>query len=316
MAYATLSSLLHTLKQLLQSKSPLICGSSIQQQHVESIYQSLCALQVFLEDTTREAKDIEILKVIEKRIRDVVYKAEDRVDSSLRSVILEDNGDDRETACRSFNEELQEVEKEVNSLKKEVMQIDFNKRGSKSAEATTTSSSRRYATEHNTIVGMEDDFNSIIYRFTNQIDELTVIPIVGMDGIVSTILAGERKANGRVKSCKIHDLLRQLCIRESQIENVVHVKNKNVRIFPEQERLVMLQFDFHDKNEYCHRHGSGIISTIRSLVFTLSLTGFKPFSIYKRRGSIISYFVLLNVLDSSTINYDFSDIIHVLVHLR
>ncbi|KAJ8548218.1 hypothetical protein K7X08_030687 [Anisodus acutangulus] len=203
MAYAALSSLMHTLQQLLQSKSPLICGNSVQQ-HVESVYQSLCALQVFLEYTTKEAKDIEILKVIEKRIRDVVYKAEDRVDSRLRGVILADNGDNRERACRCFNEELQEVEKEVNSLKKEVMQIDFNKHGSKSAEAEaiTTSSSRR--------------------------------------------------------------------------------------------------------------HGSGIISTIRSLVVTNTYL----FHTYERPCSIISHFVLLKVLDVSSINYDFSYAVPKLVHLR
>ncbi|XP_060215781.1 putative late blight resistance protein homolog R1B-16 [Lycium barbarum] len=190
MAYAALSSLMHTLQQLLQPNQQLVCGSCIQQQHVESAYQSLCALQVFLEDTSKEAKDIETLKVIEKRIRDIVYKAEDRVDSSLRSVILAYNGDNRERACRSFSEELVEVEKEVDSLKKEVMQIEFNKLGFKSTEATiTSSSSRRYATEHSTIVGMEDDFNTIVDRLTAQTDELIVIPIVGMGGIGKSTLA-------------------------------------------------------------------------------------------------------------------------------
>ncbi|KAJ8570235.1 hypothetical protein K7X08_006812 [Anisodus acutangulus] len=179
MTYAALSSLKHTLEQLLKPNQRLVCESYIQQ-HVESVYQSLCALQVFLEDTTKEAKDIEILKVIEKRIRDVVYKAEDRVDSSLRSVILADNGDGPERACRCFYEELLEVEKEVYFLMKGMMLIEFNKHGSKSTEATTTSSSRMCATEHNTVVGMEDDFKTVLDRLTAQTDELTVIPIVAL----------------------------------------------------------------------------------------------------------------------------------------
>ena len=109
MSYCCISLLMQTLKQLLQAKSPLICESCIQTQHVESSYQSLCTLQVFLEDTTNEANDIENLKIFENKIKDVVYKAEDRVDSCLTNIILAQNEDDREKACKFFNEELQQI---------------------------------------------------------------------------------------------------------------------------------------------------------------------------------------------------------------
>ncbi|KAH0775874.1 hypothetical protein KY290_007285 [Solanum tuberosum] len=39
----------------------------------------------------------------------------------------------------------------------------------------------------------------------------------------SLILTGKQKANGRMETCKIHDLLRQLCLREAHTENVVHI---------------------------------------------------------------------------------------------
>ncbi|KAF3621618.1 hypothetical protein FXO38_31740 [Capsicum annuum] len=64
------------------------------------------------------------------------------------------------------------------------MLIEFNKPGSIPAELQRiSSSSRRYAIEQNTVVGMEDDFNTIVKRLTSQTDDLTVIPIVGMGGI-------------------------------------------------------------------------------------------------------------------------------------
>ena len=96
MAYAALSSLMYTLEQLFKPNQSFV-RRSCTQQHVESLQKNLSALQDFLDDTT---KDIETLKLIEKRIRDVIYKAEDKVDSTLRSIILADCTESREGACK------------------------------------------------------------------------------------------------------------------------------------------------------------------------------------------------------------------------
>ncbi|KAM3203763.1 hypothetical protein P3L10_031389 [Capsicum annuum] len=182
MAYAALSSLMHTLEQVLQPNQCLVCRNCTEQ-HATSSYQNLFALQVFLEDTIKETNDIETLKASEKRIKHVVYRAEDRVYSSLRDIILAGGMKNYERACKSFYEELLEVEKEVYLLSKEVMLIEFNKHESKSAELARTSSIGRRIVEENIVVGMKDDFNTILDRLIAQTDELTILSIVGMGGI-------------------------------------------------------------------------------------------------------------------------------------
>ncbi|KAL0436766.1 UNVERIFIED_CONTAM: putative late blight resistance proteinR1A-10 [Sesamum radiatum] len=45
------------------------------------------------------------------------------------------------------------------------------------------------------------------------------------------ILVGKRRLNGRIKSCRIHDLLRDLCMIEAQNENFLHVIERYAQAF-------------------------------------------------------------------------------------
>ncbi|XP_006365678.2 putative late blight resistance protein homolog R1C-3 [Solanum tuberosum] len=128
----------------------------------------------------------------------------------------------------------------------------------------------------------------------------------------SLMFAGTQGDNGMMRTCKIHDLLRQLCLREAHTENVVHVMNGNVPISLEaigDQRRLIVQFDLEEKQFYPTRHSSGITNITRTFILS------KPY-VPKRNLSIVSELKLLKVLDVFSIEYDFSCVIPQLVHLR
>ncbi|XP_049398700.1 putative late blight resistance protein homolog R1B-17 [Solanum stenotomum] len=129
----------------------------------------------------------------------------------------------------------------------------------------------------------------------------------------SLILAGKQRANGRMKTCKIHDLLRQLCLREAHTENVVHFMNENVLMSSEgiyEQRRVIVPSKLLHPRFYPTRHSSGITSITRTFITTKD-------NYFKRQtSSIVSQFKLLKVLDVLSVKKDFCCVIPQLVHLR
>nr|QRG33152.1 Rpi-amr1f [Solanum americanum] len=131
----------------------------------------------------------------------------------------------------------------------------------------------------------------------------------------SLILADTLKANGRMRSCKIHDLLRQLCLKVAHTENVVHIMNENVYMFSEaifDQRRVIILPNLGKKEVYTTtRHSSGITRTFISVHLNFLRRHSSGITI-----SIVSQFKLLKVLDVLSVRYDFSCVIPQLVHLR
>ncbi|KAH0711639.1 hypothetical protein KY289_007598 [Solanum tuberosum] len=119
----------------------------------------------------------------------------------------------------------------------------------------------------------------------------------------SLILTGRQSPNGRMRSCKIHDLLRQMCVSKAHTENVLHVMNGDALKAIDDQRRVILVSNVEKKHDYRLRHSSGIIRTFISMVVAFP-------------KGMCSRLKLLKVLDVLSIEYNFSCVIPELVHLR
>ncbi|KAG5575035.1 hypothetical protein H5410_055169 [Solanum commersonii] len=133
----------------------------------------------------------------------------------------------------------------------------------------------------------------------------------------SLILPGTQSVNGRMRTCKIHDLLRQLCQTETRTENAVHVMNGNVlvsllEVIDDQRRVIGL-CNHEEKQVYPPMHSNCTASIARTFISTqfFYYPGFP-----ERICSFVSEFKLLKVLDVLTVWYDFSGVIPQLVHLK
>ncbi|KAH0745541.1 hypothetical protein KY285_007198 [Solanum tuberosum] len=122
----------------------------------------------------------------------------------------------------------------------------------------------------------------------------------------SLILIDRLTANGRMKTFKIHDLLRQLCLSETHTENVVYIMNGIVPL-PSDEVEEIILSELQEKEVFPPMHCSGITRTFIS-------RGYYDFP--EEICSIVSKFKSLKVLDVLSIEYDFSSVIPELVHLR
>jgi len=98
----------------------------------------------------------------------------------------------------------------------------------------------------------------------------------------SLILTGKQRANGRMKTCIIHDFLHQL-LSEAHTEYVVHIMNGNVTVTSEaidDQRRVIFPLEIQEKQVYPTRHRSGITS--------ITLTFISPQLIYLEGIALVS----------------------------
>ncbi|PHT33306.1 hypothetical protein CQW23_25106 [Capsicum baccatum] len=158
------------------------------------VFQRLKYIRLEWEDLERWEAASDNFLMLEQLVLSMLFRLEEIPQSigeimTLKLIQIEYCGSTVKTSAKKIQQEQESWENDelqvriirfaTSGKRNLLMLIEFTKPGSIPAELQRiSSSSRRYAIEQNTVVGMEDDFNTLVKRLTSQTDDLTVIPIV------------------------------------------------------------------------------------------------------------------------------------------
>ncbi|XP_070004068.1 putative late blight resistance protein homolog R1B-14 [Nicotiana sylvestris] len=176
MAYAAITSFMSTINQSMQ-----LTGCNLL-----SFYEKLESLRSIMEKPCNITEDIEALTSLEAEIKEVVFNAEDKIDSRSIKVLDSKTPTLRSNAFWKLCCCLEQAVERIDSIMKQWMAIrDWytNIKGLKAQKFSLASIPERAVEPENIMVGHESEFEMMQDRLARGSSELEVVSIVGMGGI-------------------------------------------------------------------------------------------------------------------------------------
>ncbi|KAL8466277.1 hypothetical protein ACS0TY_035408 [Phlomoides rotata] len=210
-AYAALTSLMHIIEQIEHHPHPPISLDKLQ---VESLTEKVAFLQDFLEGYSHEAGYRREADYLEKRIADTAEAAEDIIESHIVDQIF--TGMWGNNLSVDLYQGLQEVMFDMDSLRKEVMEIK-EKMGVQ--DQLHKDSSISAGLLRSPMVSFDEVLDKVMDKLIGQRSNLENRPNCRHGR--NLVIAHKWGSSGKIKLCKVHDLLRDLCLREADKQKFV-----------------------------------------------------------------------------------------------